>query len=83
MTSSSLWNVISKLTCFLFAAYMDDMLHMLLCSSNSVIYEAILRLDGRVKHHFINTVTKELTDYSCKIVKASASKMRSELAGLH
>jgi hypothetical protein len=56
---------------------MTNQIDCMINYSNSAVYEAIIRLDGRVKHHFINTVTKELTDHCCKAVKNGASKLRA------
>jgi len=51
------------------------------CYSNQVIYDAIVRLDTRVKHHIINLVSKEVTDASAAKMKAGTRTLRS-LAGI-
>ena len=51
------------------------------CFSNPVIYDAIVRLDTRVKHHIINLVSKEVTDVCAAKMKAGTRTLRS-LAGI-
>lgn len=51
------------------------------CYSNQVIYDAIVRLDTRVKHHIINLVSKEVTDASAAKMKSGTRTLRS-LAGI-
>lgn len=50
------------------------------CYSNSVIYDTIVRLDTRVKHHIINAVSKQITEVSSAKVKAGTRSLR-QLAG--
>ena len=51
------------------------------CFGNQVVYDAIVRLDTRVKHHIINLVSKEITEISAVKVKAGTRGLRS-LAGI-
>jgi hypothetical protein len=45
--------------------------------SNSVIYETVIRLDTRIKHHVINCIAKELTDVSNQKLKVGTHMIRS------
>eukprot|EP00601_Ochromonadales_sp_CCMP2298_P024552 CAMPEP_0173276808 /NCGR_PEP_ID=MMETSP1143-20121109/3725_1 /TAXON_ID=483371 /ORGANISM="non described non described, Strain CCMP2298" /LENGTH=272 /DNA_ID=CAMNT_0014213819 /DNA_START=109 /DNA_END=924 /DNA_ORIENTATION=+ len=51
------------------------------CYSNPIVYDAIVRLDTRIKHHIINLVAKELTAISSRKVKSSTSRLRA-MAGI-
>ena len=39
------------------------------CYSNNHVYEALVKLDAKIKHHIINPVAKELTDESTSILR--------------
>ena len=45
------------------------------------MYETIVRLDGRIKHHVINLLAKELTEVASDKVKREMNSLRS-LSGL-
>lgn len=51
------------------------------CYANQVIYDTIVRLDTRVKHHIINLVSKEVTDACSAKMKTNTRSLRS-LAGI-
>jgi len=40
-----------------------------ICYSNNHVYEALVKLDAKVKHHIINPVARELTDESMNILR--------------
>jgi hypothetical protein len=44
--------------------------------SNHVVYDTIIRLDTRVKHHFINLIAKEFTECSIKRMKENTLELR-------
>jgi hypothetical protein len=52
------------------------------CYSNQVLYDAIVRLDTRVKHHIINMAAKEITEACARKVKAGTKGLRA-LAGVN
>lgn len=60
--------------CDVFALLYTNMLHEDTFKSN-IVYEAMVKLDTRIKHHIINLIAKELTELS-------ETKMRSLLSGL-
>jgi hypothetical protein len=41
-----------------------------------VAYDTIVRLDSRIKHHFINAIAKELTEVAIQKVKSETTKLR-------
>ena len=49
--------------------------------SNPIVYETIVRLDGRIKHHVVNLLAKELTEIASSKVKREMNSLRS-LSGL-
>lgn len=51
------------------------------CYSNSVVYDTIVRLDTRLKHHIINSVSKQVTEVCAAKVKAGTRSLR-QLAGI-
>eukprot|EP00598_Pedospumella_elongata_P009633 CAMPEP_0184990686 /NCGR_PEP_ID=MMETSP1098-20130426/33552_1 /TAXON_ID=89044 /ORGANISM="Spumella elongata, Strain CCAP 955/1" /LENGTH=411 /DNA_ID=CAMNT_0027515937 /DNA_START=30 /DNA_END=1268 /DNA_ORIENTATION=- len=51
------------------------------CYANQIIYDTIVRLDTRVKHHIINLVSKEVTDACSAKMKSNTRSLRS-LAGI-
>jgi hypothetical protein len=51
------------------------------CYSNQVVYDAIVRLDTRVKHHVINQVAKEVTEACARKMKNGTRSLRF-LAGM-
>ncbi len=46
---------------------------------NPLVYETAIRLDGKLKHHFISMISKDLTDYCCKFVKSETDTVRAIL----
>lgn len=40
------------------------------------IFEGIVKIDTKLKHHFINMVSKELTDFACGHLKDTVSSLR-------
>lgn len=54
---------------------------LIIYDSNPIVYETIIRLDGRVKHHCVNMIAKELTEAAYAKVKAEVNSLRS-LSGL-
>eukprot|EP01040_Poterioochromonas_malhamensis_P007116 gene7116-7687_t len=44
--------------------------------SNQVVYDTIVRLDTRIKHHFINLIAKEFTELSLHKMKESTLELR-------
>jgi hypothetical protein len=51
------------------------------CYSNQVVYDTIVRLDTRVKHHVISMLSKEITDVCVNKTKSGTRGLRS-LAGM-
>ncbi len=41
-----------------------------------MVYDTIVRLDTRVKHHFINLIAKEFTELSLHKMKESTFELR-------
>lgn len=66
--------------CTQFCRLYDKLVHEE-CYTNQVVYDAIVRLDTRVKHHVINQVAKELTEACARKMKGATRALRS-LAGM-
>lgn len=39
------------------------------CFNSTALYDTVIRLDGRFKHHVINVVAKEITEFSSSIIR--------------
>ncbi len=47
----------------IYSKFMDEE-----CYSNVYVYEAVVRIDAKVKHHILNVTAKQLTSLSTDIV---------------
>lgn len=46
------------------------------CYKNASVFEGVVKVDGKIKHHIINVVAKELTDMSTSIAKQELETLR-------
>eukprot|EP01034_Spumella_vulgaris_P026344 gene26344-32910_t len=60
----------------------DNLLHED-CYNNQIVYDTIVRLDGRIKHHVINMIGKELTEASSNKLKSATNSLRSGTGVFH
>lgn len=47
------------------------------CHINAALYDAIMKLDSRVKHHFISLVSKEITETCVSTMKLKTQSLRN------
>lgn len=46
------------------------------CYKNALVFDGLVKVDNKVKHHIINSTAKELTDMSANIAKVELSSLR-------
>lgn len=46
------------------------------CYKNGFVYDGLVKVDNKIKHHIINVFAKELTDMSTTIAKAELKTLR-------
>lgn len=46
------------------------------CYKNGFVYDGLVKVDNKIKHHIINVFAKDLTDMSTTIAKAELSTLR-------
>lgn len=46
------------------------------CYKNAFVYDGLVKVDNKIKHHIINVFAKELTDMSTNIAKAELKTLR-------
>ena len=51
------------------------------CYNNNSVYELIIKLDLKLKHHFINLIAKELTDTTLTSIKLDIEGFRGRIQG--
>ena len=51
------------------------------CYSNVTMYDAIMKLDSRIKHHFISLISKEITETCMTSLKVENQSLRNSVFG--
>ena len=46
------------------------------CYKNANVYDGLVRVDNKIKHHIINVFAKEFTDMSTSIARAELKTLR-------
>ena len=46
------------------------------CYKNANVYDGLVRVDNKIKHHIINVFAKEFTDMSTNIARAELKTLR-------
>lgn len=46
------------------------------CYKNAYVYDGLVKVDNKIKHHIINVFAKEFTDMSTNIAKAELKTLR-------
>lgn len=46
------------------------------CYKNAFVYEGLVKVDNKIKHHIINVFAKEFTDMSANIAKKELKTLR-------
>ncbi|CAM9993397.1 unnamed protein product, partial [Phaeothamnion confervicola] len=57
--------------CLIYNKFMDEE-----CYGGAAVFEALVKVDGKFKHHLLNVTAKEFTDMSINIVKAELHSIR-------
>jgi len=50
------------------------------CYSNVTMYDAIMKLDSRIKHHFISVISKEITEMCLSKLKVETQILRNSIS---
>lgn len=46
------------------------------CYKNAYVYDGLVKVDNKIKHHIINVFAKDFTDMSTSIAKAELKTLR-------
>ena len=46
------------------------------CYNKAFVYEGLVKVDNKIKHHIINVFAKDLTDISANIAKKELKTLR-------
>lgn len=46
------------------------------CYKNAFVYDGLVKVDNKIKHHIINVFAKDLTDMSANIAKKELKSLR-------
>lgn len=46
------------------------------CYSNPHVYDALIKVDAKIKHHVLNVTAKELTEMSIGMVRSELKSLR-------
>lgn len=46
------------------------------CYKNAYVYDGLVKVDNKIKHHIINVFAKDLTDMSTSIAKSELKTLR-------
>eukprot|EP00903_Cladosiphon_okamuranus_P017733 g16326.t1 len=57
--------------CRIYAMFIEEE-----CYKNAFLYEALVKVDNKIKHHIINVFAKDLTDMSANIAKKELKTLR-------
>ncbi|CAM9093389.1 unnamed protein product [Hapterophycus canaliculatus] len=60
-----------EVMCRIYAKFVEEE-----CYKNAFVYDGLVKVDNKIKHHIINVFAKELTDMSTNIAKAELKTLR-------